>query len=201
MNGEFFLTALIVVLMPGTGVAYTLAATLGQGRRAGCIAAFGCTLGILPHLALSTAGVAALLVASPVAFETFKALGVAFLAWMAWRVWRGTGAIQIDPGRAPLRARRLVIDGVLLNALNPKLSVFFLAFLPQFVPPSAPDAGRRMMILALVFMLMTLAAFLLYAVFASALRRRVVENPRALSYLRAGFAVSFAVLGLRLALT
>lgn len=199
MTWSFLATALIVVLMPGTGVVYTLAVSLGQGLRAGLVAAAGCTLGILPHMAASILGLAALLHASAVAFQVLKLAGVAFLLWMAWQVWRGTGALSVERQATHRRMSRLLRDGVALNLLNPKLSVFFLAFLPQFVPADAPDAAWRMTGLALVFMVLTFAAFALYAVFAATLRDRVLSRPGAMAWLRGGFAVSFAALGLRLA--
>lgn len=199
MTWSFLLTALVVVLMPGTGVVYTLAVSLGQGLRAGLIAAAGCTLGIVPHMAASILGLAALLHASTTAFQILKIGGVAFLLWMAWQVWRGTGALSVEGRDTALPAGRLIRDGVALNLLNPKLSVFFLAFLPQFVPAEAPDATLRMAGLALAFMALTFAAFAIYGAFAAALRDRVLTRPGAMAWLRAGFAASFAALGLRLA--
>lgn len=201
MTWSFLATALVVVLMPGTGVVYTLAVSLGQGLRAGLVAAFGCTLGIVPHMAASILGLAALLHASAMAFQAVKLAGVAYLLWMAWQVWRGTGALSVEGRSERLPAWRLIRDGVVLNLLNPKLSVFFLAFLPQFVPADAPDAGLRMVGLALAFMALTFAAFALYGAFAAALRNRVLSRPGAMAWLRGSFAASFAALGLRLALT
>jgi threonine/homoserine/homoserine lactone efflux protein len=200
MSWEFLLTALVVVLMPGTGVVYTLAVAIGQGLRASLVAALGCTLGIVPHMAASIFGLAALLHASAVAFQIVKAAGVAYLLWMAWSVWRGRGALTVEGRSSSLPAGRLIRDGVLLNLLNPKLSVFFLAFLPQFVPAGTQDAALRMTGLSLLFMAMTFAAFALYGTFASALRDRVLSRPRAMAWLRGTFAASFALLGLRLAL-
>jgi threonine/homoserine/homoserine lactone efflux protein len=200
MTWSFLATALVVVLMPGTGVVYTLAVSLGQGLRAGLVAAFGCTLGIVPHMAASILGLAALLHASAVAFQVVKIAGVAYLLWMAWQVWRGTGALSVEGRAERLPAWRLIRDGVALNLLNPKLSVFFLAFLPQFVPTEAPDAAMRMAGLASVFMVLTFAAFAIYGAFAAALRDSVLSRPGAMAWLRGGFAASFAALGLRLAL-
>lgn len=201
MSWSFLATALVVVLMPGTGVVYTLAVSLGQGLRAGLVAAAGCTLGIVPHMTASILGLATLLHASASAFQIVKLAGVVFLLWMAWQVWRGSGTLSVEGRTVPLRPWRLVRDGVALNLLNPKLSVFFLAFLPQFVPADSPDAALRMTGLAMVFMALTFAAFALYGAFAAALRDRVLSRPAAMVWLRRGFAVSFAALGLRLALT
>ena len=200
MTWSFLATALVVALMPGTGVVYTLAVSLGQGLRAGLVAAAGCTLGIVPHMAASILGLAAVLQASAAAFQAVKIAGVAYLLWMAWQVWRGSGAMAVEGRTAPLRAWRLVRDGVALNLLNPKLSVFFLAFLPQFVSAETPDAAWRMAGLGLVFMAVTFVAFALYGAFASVLRDRVLSRPAAMAWLRGAFAVSFVALGLRLAL-
>ncbi len=200
MSWEFLATSAIVCLMPGTGVIYTLAVSLGQGLRAGLIAAFGCTLGILPHLAASILGLAALLHTSAVAFNALKIAGVLYLLFMAWRVWRGTGALGVRERSEPAAPLRLIRDGVLLNVLNPKLSVFFLAFLPQFVPAAAEDATLRMIWLAGVFMAMTFATFALYGAFAGAVRTRILARPAAMRWMRLTFAGAFTLLGLRLAL-
>ena len=200
MSWEFLATAAIVCIMPGTGVVYTLAVSLGRGLRAGLIAAFGCTLGILPHLVASILGLAALLHASAVAFNALKLAGVLYLLWMAWSVWRGAGALSVRERSEPVAPLRLIRDGVLLNLLNPKLSVFFLAFLPQFVPAEADDATLRMIWLAGVFMAMTFAIFALYGAFAGAVRQRILARPAAMRWMRLTFAGSFTLLGLRLAM-
>jgi threonine/homoserine/homoserine lactone efflux protein len=199
MSWEFLVTALVVVLMPGTGVIYTLAVALGQGMRPSLVAAFGCTLGIVPHIGASILGLAALLHASAVAFQIVKVAGVAYLFWMAWNVWRGRGALQVTDRSVQASNGLLIRDGVLLNVLNPQISVFFLAFLPQFVSVDATNAAEQMLGLALVFMAMTFAAFAIYGAFAAYVRDRVLSRPRAMAWLRGAFAASFALLGLRLA--
>ena len=199
MSWEFLVTAIVVVLMPGTGVVYTLAVAIGQGLRPSLFAALGCTLGIVPHMVASILGLAAVLHASAVAFQLVKLAGVAYLLWMAWNMWRGRGALTIEGRSNWAPVLKLIRDGVALNLLNPKLSVFFLAFLPQFVPVDAPDAAHRMLALALVFMAMTFAAFALYGIFAALIRDRVLSKPQAMAWLRRTFAGSFALLGLKLA--
>ncbi|MEM9706071.1 MAG: LysE family translocator [Pseudomonadota bacterium] len=199
MSWEFLVTALVVVLMPGTGVVYTLAVAIGQGLRPSLLAALGCTLGIVPHMMASILGLAAVLHASAVAFQLVKLAGVAYLLWMAWNMWRGRGALTIEGRNKRAPVLKVIRDGVALNLLNPKLSVFFLAFLPQFIPVDAPGAEQRMFGLALVFMAMTFAAFVLYGAFAALLRDRVLSRPHAMAWLRRTFAGSFALLGLKLA--
>ena len=200
MSAEFLATALIVCLLPGTGVVYTLAVGLGRGFGPSLVAALGCTLGIVPHATLSIVGLAAVLHASPIAFETLRWLGVLYLLWMAWSILRGGGPLALAERAEPVGAARLVVDGVLLNALNPKLSVFFLAFLPQFVAPGAGSPTRALVGLALAFMIMTFVTFALYGAFAAAARDRVLSRPGVLRWLERAFAAAFVLLGLRLAL-
>jgi len=200
MSPEFLLTSMVVILVPGTGVLYTLAFGLGRGWRASVLAAFGCTLGILPHIAASIAGLAALLHTSALAFQIVKYLGVAYLLYMAWGMLRDGGTLQVSETRAAVPAARIVANGFLLNILNPKLSLFFLAFLPQFVPASAGRAAAAMLPLAAVFMALTFVVFVGYGAFASATRRYVVSRPAVMRWLRRGFAGAFGLLGLRLAL-
>ena len=201
MSPEYLLTSIVVILLPGTGVIYTLAFGLGQGWRASVLAAFGCTLGILPHIAASIAGLAALLHASALAFQIVKYLGVAYLFYMAWGVLREGGALQVSGHDEPVRPFKIVANGFLLNILNPKLSLFFLAFLPQFVPAETANPTAAMLGLAATFMLLTFVVFVGYGAFASATRRYVVSRPRVMLWLRRGFAGAFGALGLRLALS
>ncbi|HWK15625.1 MAG TPA: LysE family translocator [Rhizobiaceae bacterium] len=201
MSPEFLLTSLIIVASPGTGVVYTLAAGLSRGARASVLAALACTLGIVPHLVAALTGLAALLHASALAFEIVKYAGVAYLLWMAWQTIRQKGAMRIEAAPDARTAGRVLRDGIALNVLNPKLSIFFVAFLPQFVPAAAPGAVLRMLELSLVFMAMTFVVFALYGVFAATMRNRVVGSPRVMAWLRNSFAAAFVALGARLALT
>ena len=204
MTLTFLLTSLVIVATPGTGALYTLAAGLGRGARASVLAAFACTLGTVPHLVAAVTGLAALLHASGVAFAVLKYAGVAYLLWMAWSTWRDTGALGVpdgEPDGEPTRVsrRRVLVEGVTLNLLNPKLTIFFFAFLPQFVPAGTPGALPRMLLLSGVFMAMTFVVFALYGVAAAALRDRVLSRPRLVARIRRTFAATFAALGARLA--
>lgn len=201
MSIEFLLTSLIVIASPGTGVLVTLAAGLSLGVRASVVAAFGCTLGIVPHMLAAITGLAALLHASAIAFEAIKYAGAAYLLYMAWMTLRAHGPLRVDARDAPRSDRAVIVSAVLVNLLNPKLSIFFFAFLPQFVGGGAADALPRMLELSLAFMAMTFAAFVLYGVFAAAVRDRVIARPRVLAWMRRVFAAAFLGLGAKLALT
>ena len=200
MSWSFLLTSLIVVASPGTGVLYTLAAALTRGFRASIAAAFGCTLGIIPHMLAAMLGLAAVLHTSALAFAVLKYCGVAYLLYMAWQALREQGALAVDTRLDGRSSRRLIVTGILINILNPKLSIFFLAFLPQFIAADASDALPRMLELSLAFMAMTFAVFVLYGLFAASVRDRVVTRPRVMAWLRRSFAAGFAALGARLAL-
>lgn len=201
MTVEFLITTLIIVASPGTGVLYTLAAGLSHGPRAGVIAAFGCTLGIVPHMAAAVMGLAALLHASALAFDLFKYLGVAYLLYMAWNAWRERGLLEVDNDLTRRPALQVTIHAVLINILNPKLSIFFIAFLPQFVNADDPQPLRHMLVLSLVFMLLTFVVFVGYGLFAASVRRHVISRPSVLTWMRRTFAGAFVALGARLALT
>jgi threonine/homoserine/homoserine lactone efflux protein len=200
MEIDFLLTSLIVVVAPGTGVLYTMAAGLARGPRASVVAAFGCTLGIVPHMAAAVTGLAALLHTSALAFQTLKYLGVAYLLYMAWNTLKERGALKVEQGTAPRSARRIIVGAILINILNPKLSIFFFAFLPQFVSAGEPHPVARMLELSAIFMLLTFAVFVGYGLFAAALRTHVIARPRVLTWLRRTFAGAFVALGARLAL-
>lgn len=200
MTLAFFVTSLIVVASPGTGVLYTLAAGLSRGARASVAAAFGCTLGIVPHMAAAIMGVAALLHTSGVAFQTFKYIGVAYLLYMAWNTLREHGALKVEKEVGARSALQVTVTAVLINILNPKLSIFFLAFLPQFVSASDPHALAHMLELSAVFMFMTFVVFVGYGLFAAAIRDHVISRPRVLAWMRRSFAAAFVLLGARLAL-
>ena len=198
MSIAFLVTALVVVATPGTGALYTLAAGLGRGARAGVLAAFACTLGIVPHIAAAVTGTAALLDRSAVAFQTVKILGVLYLLYMAVATWRDRSELVVADRAAPT-TRRVLTQGVLVNLLNPKLTIFFFAFLPQFVPAHGAHTLARMLLLSAVFMAMTFTVFAGYGMCAAAVRTRVVARPHLVRRLRRSFAVTFVALGARLA--
>ncbi|OWQ48906.1 lysine transporter LysE [Roseateles noduli] len=205
-NPEFLITSLIVVASPGTGALVTLAAGLSGGARASLHAALGCTIGIVPHMLAAITGLAALLHASALAFDAVKYVGVVYLLYMAWMSLKERGPLAVDAvdavdaDRPPRSAREIVTHAALVNLLNPKLSIFFLAFLPQFIARDEPHPTPLMIELSLVFMAMTYVVFAVYGVFAAAMRDRVLTRPPVLRWMRRGFAAAFVGLGVKLAL-
>ena len=200
MNVDFLITTLIVVVSPGTGVLFTLAMGLSRGSRASVVAAFGCTLGIVPHMAAAILGLAALLHASALAFEIFKYIGVAYLLYMAWSTLKEHGALSVDSNAPERSSIQVIVHAILINILNPKLSIFFFAFLPQFVSADEAQPVLRMSELSAVFMLLTFVVFVGYGLFAAAIRSHVISRPRVLTWMRRVFAGAFAALGAKLAL-
>ena len=201
MSPEFLITSLIVVASPGTGVIYTLGAGLGRGARAATIAAFGCTLGILPHLLAAVLGLSAMMQTSVVAFEILRVAGVAYLLYMAWMTLKETGALAVAPDGRDASALDITMRAILLNLLNPKLTVFFLAFLPQFIGHGDAQPTLRFVELGGVFMTMTFVVFVVYGVAAATVRDQVLSRPSVLAIMRRLFAGAFVLLGVRLALT
>ncbi len=201
MTIEFLITSLIVVASPGTGALYTLATGFSRGGRSSIVAAFGCTLGIVPHMAAAILGLAALLHTSALAFQIFKYVGVAYLLFMAWKTLQEHGTLKVDnDGLSGQSALQVTTTAILINILNPKLSIFFLAFLPQFIRADEMHPLSQMLLLSTVFMLMTFVVFALYGLFAAAIRNHVITRPRVLTWMRRTFAVAFAALGAKLAL-
>ena len=198
---NFLITCLIVVLIPGTGVIFTVSTGLTAGKRASVFAALGCTAGIIPHLLASILGLSALLHTSALAFDMLKYAGVAYLLYVAYATWRDRSAFAVSETPALSSARTLMLRGLLMNILNPKLTIFFLAFLPQFVDPASAQPLVQLLQLSAVFMAMTFVVFVIYGFIAHAFRRLVIESPRVQAWLRYSFAAGFAGLGARLAVT
>lgn len=201
MNLEFLTVSLLVVASPGTGAAITIATGLSRGTRTAAVAALGCTLGIVPHMLAAVTGLATLLHASALAFELVKYAGVAYLLYIAWMTWRERGVLAIEADGTQRSDWEVVRHAVLANLLNPKLSMFFLAFLPQFIAADDAAPTQTMLQLSAIFMAMTFGVFALYGAFAARMRERVLGSATAMAWLRRSFAATFVALGAKLALT
>lgn len=200
MSLQFLITAIVVVLAPGTGVIYTLATGLGQGRRAALWAAVGCTFGIVPALAAAVLGVAAVLHASALLFQIVKFAGVAYLLWLAWQALKEGGALSVQSEQRAQPGWRVAWRGALINVLNPKLSIFFLALLPPFLSGDATTVTQEMLLLGGVFMALTFGVFVGYGIFAAEARSLILGNARLMTWVNRSFAAIFAALAGRLAL-
>ena len=200
ITAEFLLAALIVVLMPGTGAVYTLGVALARGGAASVAAAFGCTLGILPAVLAAALGLSAILHAGALAYTALKWAGVAYLLYLAVQTLRGGGPLNVSRTGAAASCARIARTGALISVLNPKLSVFFLAFLPQFIDP-AQAAAPQLAAMSAVFMGLTFAIFVLYGLLAAGLAARILRSDRAMAWISRASAAAFAAMGLRLALS
>jgi threonine/homoserine/homoserine lactone efflux protein len=198
MSVGFLLTSLIVVVTPGTGVLYVMAAGISRGGRASVIASVGCTLGIVPHMLAAITGLAALLNTSAVAFQILKYVGVAYLLFMAWSTLRDKDALAVKEDTEHRTVRTVIVRGILINVLNPKLAVFFFAFLPQFVSSTESDSFLHLIELSAVFMLLTFIVFIGYGRFAASIRNHVISRPEVLAWIRRVFAGAFVTLGVSL---
>lgn len=198
---EFLVTSLIVVLIPGTGVLYTIAIGLFVGKRGSLLAAIGCTLGIIPSLLASVLGLAAIFHASALAFQVIKYAGAAYLLYLAWVIWRSSSPLSLENSQSNMKPSSIALKGFLINILNPKLSIFFLAFLPQFIPPQVQQPLLNMLLLGVAFMSMTLGIFIVYGLMASYFSAFVARYERASLAIQRLFAGGFAALGLKLALS
>jgi threonine/homoserine/homoserine lactone efflux protein len=201
IDAEFLLTSLVVVLVPGTGVIYTVSTGLALRWRASIAAAIGCTAGIVPHLTASIFGLSVILHNSADIFQILKITGTLYLLFLAWSMWQDTGAIQLDGQASNKNAFQIILRGILINLLNPKLALFFFAFLPQFISADVSSPTQQMIGLGALFMLMTLIIFILYGILASGVSAYLLNSPRAMRYVQRTFALVFAVLALKLALS
>jgi threonine/homoserine/homoserine lactone efflux protein len=200
MSLDFVVVSLVVVASPGIGVLYTVSTALARGSRVGIVAALGCTLGIVPQMVAAIAGLAALLNASAVLFQTVKYAGVVYLLYIAWTTIRERGSLAITPRGPEGSAGRVILTAVLINLLNPKLTLFFFAFLPQFVSPHEAHPVPRMLLLSAVFMVLTFVVFAAYGLLAALLREKVISRPRVITWMRRSIAGAFVVLAAKLAL-
>jgi threonine/homoserine/homoserine lactone efflux protein len=165
----FALAASVLVAIPGPNHIYIVTRSIAQGRRIGLASAFGVETGTLVHISAATVGLSALVASSAVAFDTLRYAGAAYLAYLGIRALLRDDAIELDGGAAPPSARRAYLDGVLVNVLNPKVALFFLAFLPQFVDPARGATSTQILVLGLVVFAIATTSDVVYALAAGAL--------------------------------
>lgn len=195
--GVFALAALALLLTPGPAVLYIVARSVEQGRLAGLVSVCGITTGTLVHVLAAALGLSALLASSALAFSAVKYAGAAYLIYIGVRRILDRAAAPAAPGRLARRSLgRLYRDGFVVNLLNPKTALFFLAFLPQFIDPARGGAPFQVVFLGLLFALMGFASDGLYALAAGAAGRWVKRNSQYLRwerYLTGGVFIGLGV--------
>jgi threonine/homoserine/homoserine lactone efflux protein len=200
----FILTALVLNATPGVDLLFTVSRTLQSGWRAGVAAALGISTGCVVHALAAALGLAALLAASSMAFTVIKLAGAAYLAWLAvgllQAAWRGAGTAAQPAGVQQQSLRQVFTQGFLTNVLNPKVALFFLALLPQFIAPHAPHKPLAFLFLGSVFVING-TLFLFSVVALSSQLRRIGTNSLRTRLAQATGGVLFAMLALRLALS
>ena len=201
INPEFLLASLVVVLIPGTGVVYTITTGLTLKWRASIAASIGCTLGIVPHILASILGLSALLNMSAQVFSALKIAGAMYLLYLAWNMWREAGTLEINKKSTDTSTAQIVIKAIAINLLNPKLTIFFFAFLPLFVSKNSSSPTMEMITLSTVFMGMTFFIFALYGILASGISAYLINSSKAVKRLQQVFAVVLATFAVKLALS
>jgi threonine/homoserine/homoserine lactone efflux protein len=201
---EFIVAALVVLLIPGPGVLYILARTLSQGHRAGLISVLGLSMGALVHVGAATAGLSAILVTSATAFGTVKTLGAGYLIYLGLRTLFGQRTTASVEASTPRSLHRLFADGVVVSVFNPKIAIFFLAFLPQFVEPNRGSGAQQVLLLGLIYVGLALITDSAYALLAGSARQwvggQLLQGPvprYASGVVYLGLGVSTAVSGRR----
>jgi threonine/homoserine/homoserine lactone efflux protein len=198
---EFLLASLIVVLIPGTGVVYTVTTGLTLKWRASLAAALGCTLGIVPHMLASVLGLSALLNMSAQVFSILKTAGALYLLYLAWNMWHEAGTLEINPKSTETSAAKIILKAIAINLLNPKLTIFFFAFLPLFISKSSSSPTLEMITLSVIFMGLTLIVFALYGILASGISVYLMNSSKAVKRIQQAFAVILAGFAVKLALS
>ena len=201
INTEFLLTSLAVILIPGTGAIYTITTGITHKGRASLAAAFGCTLGILPHILASVLGLSAILNMSAHIFSAIKMVGAAYLLYLAWNMWREAGKLAFKQEGHETSAGQIILKAITINLLNPKLTLFFFSFLPLFITENSSAPSMEMLQLSAVFMGLTLLVFTLYGLLASSVRTYLINSSRAVKRMQQAFAVVIAAFAVKLALT
>jgi len=195
----FLAAALVITVSPGPDNLMVLGMGMSRGRKQGMVFGLGCALGCLSHTILATLGVSALIAASPTAFTALKVFGGLYLIWLGIGALRSRGGARVEGGGLPDESLlRLFGKGLFANAINPKVVLFFLSFLPQFVVTARGDASWQTAQLGLIFTLQACILFGLLGYFSGAVGKWINRNPRAGMWLDRVAGAIFVGLGLRL---
>ena len=199
MSLEFLAVSMFLAMIPGTGVIFTLACSMAHGLRGAVWGAVAGAVGVIPHLLAASIGLSTLLIAFPLAYDGLRILGGCYLIWLACQAWRQRHD-SFDVGGVQTSGSGIVLKGAMINLLNPKLTLFFVSFLPQFVPAQDPAPGLTMGLMGLVLVVQTFVVFFGYGAAAAWLGGTIRARPRIMQRVHESVAVVFAGLGLRVIL-
>ncbi len=184
----FLATSLIVIIIPGTGVIYTVTTSLSGNKRSAFLAAFGCTLGILPHILAAILGISVILNTGAQIFKIIRIIGVLYLIYLGIGLLKAENGIKIGEKKKE-RPFLIITKAILINLLNPKLTLFFLSFLPQFIEPDSLNTRIEMISLSLVFMGLTFIIFCSYGLLANSFRSVLIKSPKLFNRIQQGFGI------------
>lgn len=198
----FFIGAsVLLIIIPGPDLIFTIAQGMTNGRKAAIITAMGLSLGNIVHTLAAAIGLSLIIKTSVVAFTIFKILGAMYLFYLAFQ------AIKHRKEKIDMNSYQnsdtsgLFLRGLLMNILNPKVAIFYLTFLPQFVNYNREDVPLQMCILGLIFILLTAIIFSLLGYFSGVLREKLLKNPRFNEHMNVTAAITFIILGVKLIVT
>ena len=197
----FFITSLIIILLPGTGVIYTISVGILNGKKASVLAAFSCTLGILPHLCTSIALSTLLLQMNPKVFTIIKLTGALYLLYLGCKMMFSKENLEFQPAKKDIAPLTILQQGILINLLNPKLTLFFFSFLPQYIRGNKNNFAFQSFLLGVAFMLLTLIIFIGYGILAGTAKKFIIASPKRMAMLQKCFAIIFVLFAVKLALT
>lgn len=195
---SFLISSLIIVLIPGTGVIYTITTGFTKGKRASILAALGCTVGIIPHLCLSITLSSLLLQMGSSVFNIVKIFGMFYLLYLGIGMIISKSNPSFESTQGSLQALAIVRQGILINLLNPKLTIFFLSFLPQYIGSSKQDYFVSSLELGLVFMFLTVIVFICYGTLAGSTKKLIEKSPRTINILQKCFGLIFVIFAFQL---
>lgn len=196
----FVAASALLTIAPGPDIIYVLTRGIAQGARAGVAAALGFATGCIFHTALAAVGIAALIRSSDLAFNTVRYAGAAYLVWIGIQALRHRSAFSIEGAGDAKALATIYRQSVIGNVLNPKVTLFFLAFLPQFVNLPAGHVGAQMALLGAIFMAQTVVIFGAVAIFSGMIGRWLRTKPAIGARLNAFAGITFIALGIRVAL-
>lgn len=197
----FIAVSMLLTIAPGPDILYVITQSISQGKRAGIATALGLCTGLMVHTTAAAFGVSAILQQSAIAFKILKYLGAIYLFFLAWKAFREKEHSLSEMTTKNKDAASLYRQGIYMNILNPKVGLFFLAFLPQFVNSKAGNIPGQMILLGALFMLQSILIFSIVAIVSEILSKKILSKPNIAKYINHAKAIIFTLIGVKLALS